>query len=165
TGDSQHARKWLERYRSGRGYREIGEDHGPPQLVPRVQVIRQAAVPVNQLRPRNAAGGDVDHDAAPDRPLLEVFPAETGIQAESVAGYPDTVAEVDVFHAGFGEAFVESAHFPEYTGANCAQTGPERTGFGIAQFVHARVRQVLVLRHEVALARVQVVRAENPRDV
>ena len=90
---------------------------------------------MNQLRPWDSAGRDVDDDAAPDRPLLQVFSAERRVETQPVTGAADAVTEVDILDAGARKTIVESADFAEHMRPYRAETRPEGPGLTAAKLV------------------------------
>ena len=88
-------------------------------------------------------------------------PAEPWIEAHPVTRTPDPVAELDIFNRGAAEAFVEAADLPEHTRPDGAEPSPERSRFRVAELMDAGVGQVLVLRHEIGLGRLQIVGPED----
>src|SRR5262245_44304314 len=113
-----------------------------------------------QLRPGNAAGADVGHDAARERPAFEVPTSKSHIQPQRIAGGNQPVSQLDIFNRRTPKALVEAANRSKGVRADGSQSCPERRGAGVADFMHIGMRQVLVLRHEVALRRKEIVRAE-----
>ena len=86
------------------------------------------------------------------------------VEPDHVAGANEPVPELDVLDARALKALVEPADSTKRVGPHCAKPRPERLRDWIGRLVNVGVRQVHVLRDEVRLDRLLVVRAERGID-
>jgi len=74
-----------------------------------VQILVNSFVSVQQLRPRDTSVFDITHDRSDKRPAFQVLSLDERIQLDTPAYCPQSVAEIDIFHRGPAESFVETA--------------------------------------------------------
>ena len=82
---------------------------------------------------------------------------------QSVSERDDATPEIDVLDRWPSESLVIATHASKHRRAHASQASPERRGLSGANLVNIGVGQILELRHEIPLGRVQIVGTEHPR--